>query len=365
MTAPIHICGLTEAELVTAARARLTRGYGVARALYRQVVREARFDPEALGLSASTSDDWRDRFRLELPQVARRQRESQAQQTTAKRVLRLHDGYESESVYLPMGRGRSTLCISSQVGCKMGCAFCETGRMGLLRNLSAAEIISQLLVARHREGLAFRNVVFMGMGEALDNVDQVLQALRVMTDPGGMAMAQERITVCTVGRIAGIARLKEAGLRRLNLSVSLNATTDSQRAELMPSHRTSSLQELQQALIAYRPRDNFALGVNYCLLPGMNDSAEDAERIAQFCNPLGRVMVNLIPYNPGTAPLCRAPQEEEVVRFVGLLRQQGLPVRRRITKGRDVMAACGQLGNLTLLRNRDGGQRRNAQRRTE
>jgi 23S rRNA (adenine2503-C2)-methyltransferase len=120
----------------------------------------------------------------------------------------------------------------------------------------------------------------------------------------------------------------------------------------MPIGRTVSLAQLQQALIEYRPRDNFAVGVNYCLLPGINDSAEHAAGIATFCAPLGRVMVNLIPYNPGSAPMTRAPEEDEVERFVGYLREHGLPVRRRITKGRTVMAACGQLGNVELRRKR-------------
>jgi 23S rRNA (adenine2503-C2)-methyltransferase len=232
----------------------------------------------------------------------------------------------------------------------MGCTFCETGRMGLLRNMTTAEIVSQVLVARHVLHLEFQNVVFMGMGEALDNADAVLPALHVLCDPGGLAIAQERITVCTVGRIDGIALLAEAGFRRLNLSVSLNAPTDALRAELMPIARKTPLAELQLALQRYRPRANFALGVNYCLLPGMNDAREHAAAIARFCEPLGRVMVNVIAYNPGTLPLTRPPTDDEVDRFIGWLRDEGLAVRLRITKGRSVMAACGQLGDVELRR---------------
>jgi 23S rRNA (adenine2503-C2)-methyltransferase len=232
----------------------------------------------------------------------------------------------------------------------MGCSFCETGRMGLLRNLSAAEIVSQLLAARSERGLGtrFRNVVFMGMGEALDNFEAVEQALRVITDPSGLSIAQERVTICTVGHAQGIRRLAAAGFKRLNLSVSLNAPDDALRAELMPIARRVVLAELQQALCEYRPRRNFALGVNYCLLPGINDARAHAAGIARFCAPLARVMVNVIPYNPGSAPLARKPTEPEVERFIGWLREEGLPVRRRITKGQSVMAACGQLGNLEL-----------------
>jgi 23S rRNA (adenine2503-C2)-methyltransferase len=320
----------------------------VARKIYKQVMQRGVFEPETLGLGSEASRAWREHFRLALPRVARTVGEDTALGTVAKAVLATHDGLEFECVLLPMGRDRSTLCVSSQVGCKMGCTFCETGRMGLLRSLSVAEIVGELLVARHVLGWTFNNVVFMGMGEALDNADALFQVLRVMTDGVGMSFSQERITVCTVGRIDGIARLAELGMKRLNLSISLNAANDALRSQLMPVNRTVKLAQLQEALLAYRPRANFALGVNYCLLPGINDSRADASEIAAFCAPLGRVMVNVIPYNPGTAPIASAPGEDGIERFIGWLRDEGLPVRRRITKGRSVMAACGQLGNVEL-----------------
>lgn len=348
----LDIAGLTARELAAAAKARLARGAGAAFAVYRAAMREGRFEPERHGLSDQASAAFRSNFRFGWPEVVRTVREDDATGTTAKAVLRLHDGLECESVLLPMGHERTTLCISSQVGCKMGCTFCETGRMGLLRNLSAAEIVGQLLAVRHGLGLPVRNVVFMGMGEALDNFEAVQQALRVLTDSSGLSIAQERITVCTVGRIDGIRRLAAAGWKRLNLSVSLNAPEDALRGELMPVARKTSLAELQAALIEYRPRRNFALGVNYCLLPGINDAREHAAGVARFCAPLERVMVNVIPYNPGGAPLTRPPSEDEIDSFIGFLRDEGLPVRRRITKGRSVMAACGQLGNVELRRSR-------------
>ncbi|MFW6051402.1 MAG: 23S rRNA (adenine(2503)-C(2))-methyltransferase RlmN [Myxococcota bacterium] len=351
----VALHGMTSDEALACARSRLARGAGKARAVYRRVVREGRFEPEALGLGAAAAEGWRRAFAFELPEVVRVVQEDGPEGPTRKAVLRTDDGLEHECVSIPMGRDRFTLCVSSQVGCKMGCRFCETGRMGLLRHLSAAEMVGQVLLARHRLGWPVRNVVFMGMGEALDNFDGLRQALQVLTDPGGMAMAQERITVCTVGHVDGIRRLAELGLKRLNLSVSLNSARDEVRRELMPIGRRYPLAELQVALRLYRPRRNFALGVNYCLMPGINDTREDAARIADFCRPLARVLVNLIPYNPGTAPLTRAPEEHEVERFVAWLRAEGLPVRRRITKGRAVMAACGQLGNAGL---RNGARRR-------
>jgi len=381
---PLEIAGLTGTELHREAKARLPRGAGLASALYRDALGKGRFAPELHGLGAKASEAWRASFRLSLPKVLRVVEEDSPNGTVAKAVLSLHDGLQSECVLLPMRRAteasrpaefdpdglptsagdraggagtlpssreeRSTLCISSQVGCKMGCSFCETGRMGLLRNLTTAEILGQLLCARHVLAWPYDNVVFMGMGEALDNRDAVLQALRVMTDGSGFGMGQEHITVCTVGNVPGIEALAAAGFKRLNLSVSLNAARDELRSQLMPVNRRTKLAELQRALASYRPRANFALGVNYCLLPGINDTRQDASDVAKFCAPLGRVMVNVIPYNPGSAPIATAPTEETIDGFIGWLREEGLPVRRRITKGRSVMAACGQLGNVELRR---------------
>ena len=347
---PIH--GLTNAQLVERARELLPRGHGVARRIHRTVMLQGRFDPESFGLGPEACESWRAEFSFELPEIVRVQSDEGDHGATAKMVLRLQDGLEAESVCIPMGRDRYTLCVSSQVGCKMGCTFCETGRMGLLRHLSTDEIIAQLLAARHRLGRPIRNIVFMGMGEALDNAKSVIPALRVLNDEAGLAIGQERLTICTVGHVEGIRLLRQEGLKRLNLSISLNAANDSLRSELMPVSRRTDLAELQQALVAYKPRRNFALGVNYCLLPGINDTEADARAVAEFCMPLGRVLVNLIPYNPGSTPLTRAPHAAEVERFIGWLRAQRLPVRQRVTKGRSVMAACGQLGNPSVRKER-------------
>ena len=345
MTSPLPIHGLTWTELKAEARTRLAKGYGRAREVYRQVTEEARFAPEELALADRWATAWREAFSLDLPEVVRTITEEGETGTTAKAVMKLDDGWEVECVLIPMGHGRSTLCVSSQVGCKMGCTFCETAKMGLIRHLRADEIVAQILVARHALGWPVRNVVFMGMGEALDNADSLFQAIRVLNDPAGMAMGQERMTICTVGRVDGIERLAREGLKRINLSVSLNAPDDATRDRLMPVNRKYALAELRAALAAYRPRRNFTLGVNYCLMPGLNDDREAARAIAEFCEPIARVLVNVIPYNPGSAPLTRAPSDEEIDRFIGWLREEGLPVRKRITKGRSVMAACGQLGN--------------------
>jgi 23S rRNA (adenine2503-C2)-methyltransferase len=224
-----------------------------------------------------------------------------------------------------MGRGRSSLCVSTQAGCARACTFCETGRLGLLRNLTVAEIVGQVVLQHRDERPA--TLVFQGMGEPLDNLDGLLGAIAVLTDPAGLAYAHDRLTVCTVGHVPGIDALAHAGNKRLNLSLSLNAADDRQRAALMPRSVRYPLVEIAAALQRYRRRKNLALGIHWCLLPGLNDTPADAERIAAFCRDL-------------------APGEAEIDRFVALLRDRGLPVRRRMTKGRSVMAACGQLGGI-------------------
>ncbi|MEM9190576.1 MAG: 23S rRNA (adenine(2503)-C(2))-methyltransferase RlmN [Myxococcota bacterium] len=356
--APIQVHGLTRGELRREARRVLGHGAGVYREVYRQVFAEGLFSPERLvvasgqRLGARAIGEWRRAFRADLPEPVTVREEPGALGTTGKAVLRLADGLEIETVSIPMGRERRTLCVSSQVGCKMGCTFCETGRMGLLRRLTADEIIAQLLFTRHRLGWEFRNVVFMGMGEALDNFPALAQALQIMTDPSGMAMAQERITVCTVGDVDGIRRLARLGYKRLNLAVSLNAARDELRRRIMPINQRYPLARLQAALADYRPRRNFWLAINYCLMPGINDQPEDLTAIAEFCRPIPHAMLNVIPYNPTVSPLTRAPEAEEVNQFVRGLRAVGVRVRRRTTKGRTVHAACGQLGNANLRRRR-------------
>ena len=342
------LLGLTSDQLAQAATLALPSGAGIAARLYPELMRGV-FDPEAHRVSATSAAAWRAAFHLTLPTVARLAEETTPDGLiTSKVVWRLHDGREIETVRIPMGVGADTsytLCLSSQVGCKMACSFCETGLMGLVRQLTAGEIVAQVVAARALLGWEARNLVFMGMGEALDNADHLLQALHIFTDKRGMHYSQERLTICTAGHAEGLAKLTALGWKRLNLSISLNATTDALRDSMMPVNRRTPLASLQALLAAYPQRRNFTLGVNYCLMPGLNDTREDSQRIAAFCAPLGRVLINLIPYNPGSRPLTRAPAEDEVEGFIAWLREDGLPVRRRVTKGRSIMAACGQLGD--------------------
>jgi 23S rRNA (adenine2503-C2)-methyltransferase len=344
---PVDLLATPAAELARLARehfgtAGINKGAGFASCVHRAATCAGRFEPEALGAGARAAAAWRAFAALALPAIDAVQLEPTPHGDVEKRVLRLHDGSTIESVSLPMGRGRRSLCVSTQVGCARACTFCETGRLGLVRNLTAGEITAQVaLQARVQRP---DNLVFMGMGEPLDNLDGLFGALAVLTDRVGLAYAQERLTVCTVGHVPGIAALRGLGWKRLGLALSLNSADDARRAELMPHSCRFPLREIQRALRDYRQRANTVLGVHWCLLPGINDRDADVQQLAAFVQPLGRTFVHVIPYNPGSAPIARAPHDAEIEHFVARLRAAGLAVRRRQTKGRSVMAACGQLG---------------------
>ncbi len=361
------ILGMESDEFIADARKRLGKGWGFAAEIYRDIFnpefpQTPREQPdiahgtsftELCGSAGEMRDSvlkaWRDRYTTGYLAVDSIVEQDDEAGVTSKVVLRTRDGHTIECVRIPMFRRNdactATLCVSSQVGCRMGCAFCETGSMGLVRDLEAAEIVSQVATLRKEFGWSFRNIVFMGMGEPLDNFDNVAKALRIFHDQRGLGLAWERITLCTSGSIEGLAKLRNMGLKRLGLSISLNAARDELRDAIMPVNRAYGLGELAAALAQYPQRGNFVLGVNYCLLPGINDSVEDARAVGLFCLKAGRCLVNLIPYNPGSAPIAPCPSEEEIVKFMGLLEAEGVLVKRRTEKGRSIMAGCGQLGS--------------------
>ncbi|OWY70031.1 hypothetical protein B7486_17145 [cyanobacterium TDX16] len=282
--------------------------------------------------------------------VVREQRDGEL----IKFVQRLPSGLETESVIIPMkGRQRAwrTLCVSSQVGCAMGCTFCETAQLGRLANLSAGEIVGQVVAARRVFDADIRNVVFMGMGEPFDNFDHVIQAVRVLTDPMGLSLGKAHVTISTVGRTEGIRRLAALGWRRINLAVSLNAPNDEIRSQIMPINRVEPMAMLRDALLAYPLRTCQFFMMEYVLIPGVNDAAEHARELVEYLRPI-KCCLNVIPYNPRRDSPWPAPREEDVARFIGQVESAGQFVKRRLTKGRDFMAACGQLGNRELKRPR-------------
>lgn len=347
----VNILGLTRPAFEALAGSGGSRALG---RLYRRAFAEGRFEPESEGIGRKTAAFLATRVTIRLPAVESVAEEVGPFGTTAKALLRLVDGRHVECVRIPVAyRGPeprpATLCVSSQVGCRMGCVFCETGRRGLVRDLRPEEIVGQYAAARLTLGWDVGQIVFMGMGEPLDNFEGLAQALAVFFDESGPAFSQDNITVCTVGLPDGIARLKVLGLKRLNLSVSLNAPDDGLRSRLMPVNRTVGLGALAGALALYPQRRNFVLAVNYCLIPGRNDGEGAAGGVAAFLRaaaPPGRAIVNLIPYNPGSVPVGRAPTEAEIESFARRLREAGALVKLRSPRGRDLMAGCGQLGRV-------------------
>ena len=282
---------------------------------------------------------------------------------TIKFTLALPDEHETESVLIPMrtrdGGMTRTLCVSSQIGCAMGCTFCETAQMGLVRNLSASQIVAQWFTATHTLGETVRNIVFMGMGEPMDNLTEVLQAIRVLVDHNGPSIPTSKISISTVGRVDGIRRLAEfvrqTGFHRLNLAVSVNAPDDTIRSELMPINRAMNLEALREALLEFPLRGGSAILIEYVLIPGVNDSDDHCDRLCSWLEPL-RCSLNVIPYNPRRDSPWPAPEERDVDRFITRAINHGQFVKRRGTKGRDVMAACGQLGN-PAIRKRSSAKR--------
>ncbi|MBL8726613.1 MAG: radical SAM protein [Planctomycetes bacterium] len=339
----LDLLGTTAQELAARAAAEFgpRKGAGVAKAVHRAAVREGVFEPEAHGLGATAAATWRQFANLQLPQPLAVAHEQVATGLVEKHLLRLGDGETIECVALPMGRGRSSLCLSTQVGCARACTFCATGRLGLRRNLSAGEIVAQVVLAQRTRRPD--TLVFQGMGEPLDNLPGLLGALRVLTDPHGLAYAQDQLTVCTIGHVPGLAALRDLGWKRLGLSLSLHAANEPKRRELLRHGARYRLDEIHRALVAYRQRTNFALGLHWCLLPGVNDTAADAAELAAFATGLGRCHVHLIPYNPDHEPVGSAPTDAEVTAFATRLRAHGLAVRARVVKGRSVGGACGQL----------------------
>jgi 23S rRNA (adenine2503-C2)-methyltransferase len=280
-----------------------------------------------------------------LPKVLRSQRSEDG----ATKLL-LGFGLDAvEAVHMPraVSAGRVTLCLSSQVGCALGCRFCATAQLGLRRQLRAGEIVAQVLVAMRDHGPRHPGeltLVFMGMGEPLHNLGAVLQAISVLSDERGLGLCPRRITVSTSGLLPEIERLAVHEPRPL-LAVSLNATTDEQRSSLMPINRRYPLEQLRLTLRRYPLRPRERITIEYVLLRGVNDSLADARRLADFCADFPH-HINLIPFNASEGSLFAAPLEPEVNQFArALLDHRPTCVTVRRSRGQDIAAACGQLAS--------------------
>jgi 23S rRNA (adenine2503-C2)-methyltransferase len=259
---------------------------------------------------------------------------------TSKLLLRLHDGQEIEAVEMNTQTGRKTVCVSTQAGCAMGCVFCVTGQFGFARNLEAGEVVEQVLRFNSAER-PVTNVVFMGMGEPLANYDETLRAIRLITHPRGVRLGARRITVSTSGVVPAMHRLADEGLQ-VGLAVSLHAPRDALRSELMPINRRWPIADVVEAADRYASVTGRRVSYEYTLMAGVNDSDELADDLAGLLQ--GRLChVNLIPLNPNEDLSLHAPSAQRGLAFAARLREAGIAATIRVNRGRDILAACGQL----------------------
>ncbi len=278
-------------------------------------------------------------FTLTTPHLVSRDRSVDG---TEKFLLRLADGLLIESVFIPETPSM-TFCVSTQVGCAMACAFCLTGRMGLVRNLTAGEIVGQVRVLAGALGLRDTrfNIVLMGMGEPLHNYDETMKALRILADEHGFHVSPRRVTLSTVGLLPALERLAAEPIMP-NLAISLHAPTDAVRAELVPLNRTYGVADIIAACKRFPLKRRSRITFEYVLLAGVNDSTEDARRLAKLLADV-RAKVNLIPLNAAAGIPFERPSDERVNRFAEVLADHHLTVSVRKSRGRDIRAACGQL----------------------
>ena len=306
--------------------------------VYRKLV----FQSEQMGNLPGPLRDWLDEHASVLPfSLAEKQLSTDG---TVKFAFRLQDGYLIEAVSIPMETGKPTFCISSQVGCAMGCRFCATASMGFKRNLEPGEIVSQVLALKQHAGLgekAALNIVFMGMGEPLMNTENVLKAIRILTHENAGNISHSRITVSTCGITPGIERLAAEPKLPL-IALSLNAADPETREQIMPVTRKYPLREVLDALkqipLARRER----LTMEYVLLKDINDRPEDARNLVRLLDGL-KYKVNLIPFNPFPGSPYQAPTPESVHQFTELLASKHVTAMVRKSRGQDIQGACGQL----------------------
>ncbi len=263
---------------------------------------------------------------------------------TRKFLFELEDAHTIESVLIP-DEDRQTLCISSQVGCQQACRFCLTGSKGFTRNLKAYEIVDQVLeISRilQREGKRrITNIVLMGMGEPLANFDEVLKALPIIASDKGLGFATRRVTVSTNGLVPEIEKLGKSGVK-VNIAISLNAATDEVRDRIMPVNRHYPIKELLAACMSYPLEPRRRITFEYVLLRGVNDTAEDARRLARLLRGI-KCKVNLIPFNPFPGSEFERPDDKTVLAFQKILLDARYITPVRESRGRDISAACGQL----------------------
>ena len=333
-----NIYDLTHDELVLRMREMKQKAYRATQLFgWLYVKRVDDFDSMS-NLPSKFLEHLNDEFNLQLPEIIE---EHLSEDESRKFLLELDDGARIESVLIPHDE-RNTICISTQVGCRFGCTFCATGKMGFTRNLDPGEITGQLLSIERRFGIRIDNIVVMGMGEPLDNLDNLLKAIAIFTHPEALAMSPRRITVSTVG-IPDAMRLLKHRHPRLGLSLSLNASNPELRRELMPVEKTHSTPSLIAAMKLINPGRQDAVTVEYVLLEGVNDSPGNARELCELLKEIDNVKVNLIPYNPSGDVDYKRPSRAAVEEFQSIVRRGGYECFIRRSAGSDISGACGQL----------------------
>jgi 23S rRNA (adenine2503-C2)-methyltransferase len=254
--------------------------------------------------------------------------------------LAMDKGHLAECVLMPE-KGRHTLCISTQIGCKMACQFCVTGQIGFVRDLSVSEIVGQVMMVKHwLKGKRITNIVFMGMGEPLDNADNVLRAIDILQEPLGLDFSHRRLTVSTVGLLDGLRRISP---KKAAIAISLNATSESVRTQIMPINRIYSLHDIVAYVKSLKNMGRQRVFFEYVLLKDVNDSPDDARALAQLLSGV-RCKINLIPYNESPYTKFRTPSPEAVEQFQNILIDHQFTTLLRDSRARDIGGGCGQLG---------------------
>jgi 23S rRNA (adenine2503-C2)-methyltransferase len=311
-----------------------------ARQLYRWIYRRGLTEFEGMtDLSRQLRERLASGFSVSTPEVVADQRSADG---TRKFLLELADKRRIEAVFIP-DTPAMTFCVSTQVGCAMACDFCLTGKMGLVRNLTAGEIAGQVRVLALATGLldAPFNIVLMGMGEPLHNYDNTMKALRILHSEHGLAVSPRRVTLSTVGIVPGLERLALEPLMP-NLAISLHATTEEQRTALVPPNRKYPLADILDACRRFPLKKRSRITFEYVLLDGVNDTPEDARRLVRLLAGI-KAKVNVIPLNPAPGIPYERPSDARVDRFAQILADRHITVSVRKSRGRDIRAACGQL----------------------
>jgi 23S rRNA (adenine2503-C2)-methyltransferase len=311
-----------------------------ARQIFQWVYRRGIVDPGRMSdLSRDLRTALTEEFTLTTPTLVHREKSADG---TEKVLLTLGDGRNIESVFIP-DTPSMTFCVSTQVGCAMACAFCLTGRMGLVRNLTAGEIVGQVRVLTEALGMRDTrfNIVLMGMGEPLHNYDETMKALRILADEHGFAISPRRITLSTVGLLPALEKLAREPVMP-NLAISLHAPTDAQRGDLVPINRKYGVADIIEACKRFPLKRRNRITFEYVLLAGVNDRPEDARKLARILAGV-KSKVNLIPLNAAVGIPFERPSDEAINRFAQILADHHLTVSVRKSRGRDIRAACGQL----------------------